>query len=147
MDTLSYKTVSANDKMVKRAWYIIDAEDQVLGRMASKIAHMLRGKNKPYYTPHNDCGDYVIVINADKFKLTGKKMFQKEYVRYTGYPGGQRFANPKMMLEKKPYFPVENAVRGMLPKNALGRKMFKKLFVYAGTDHPHAAQKPKTIKL
>ena len=147
MDTLSYKTVSANEKIVKRAWYIIDAQDQVLGRLGSKIAHILRGKNKPYYTPHFDCGDYVIVINAEKIKLTGKKLTQKEYVRYTGYPGGQRFANPKMMLEKKPEFPVENAVRGMLPKNALGRKMFKKLFVYAGEKHPHAAQKPKTIKL
>lgn len=146
MDTLSYKTVSANDKIVKRAWYVIDAEDQVLGRMSTKIAHILRGKNKPYYTPHHDCGDYVIVINAEKVKLTGKKFFDKEYVRYTGYPGGQRFANPRLMFEKKPVFPVENAVRGMLPKNALGRKMFKKLFVYAGSEHPHAAQKPKNLK-
>lgn len=147
MDTLSYKTVSANDKLVKRAWYIIDAEDIVLGRMASKIAHILRGKNKPYFTPHHDCGDYVIVVNAEKVKLTGKKLTDKEYVRYTGYPGGQRFANPRLMLEKKPEFIVENAVRGMLPKNALGRKMYKKLFVYAGTEHPHAAQKPENLKV
>ncbi|MEX2590821.1 MAG: 50S ribosomal protein L13 [Chitinophagales bacterium] len=147
MDTLSYKTVSANDKLVKRAWYIIDAEDQVLGRMSSKIAHVLRGKNKAYFTPHHDCGDYVIVINAEKVKLTGKKLTDKEYVHYTGYPGGQRFASPRLMFEKKPAFPVENAVRGMLPKNALGRQMFKKLFVYAGTEHPHTAQKPETLKL
>lgn len=147
MDTLSYKTISANDKIVKRSWYIIDAEDQVLGRMASKVAHVLRGKNKPYFTPHHDCGDYVIIINAEKAKLTGRKFFDKQYVHYTGYPGGQRFATPRLMFEKKPTFPVENAVRGMLPKNALGRKMLKKLFVYAGSEHPHASQKPKNLNL
>lgn len=147
MDTLSYKTISANEKIVNRSWFIIDAEDLVLGRMSSKLAHILRGKNKAYYTPHFDCGDYVIVINAEKVKLTGKKFFDKQYVRYTGYPSGQRFATPRLMFEKKPTFPVENAVRGMLPKNALGRQMFKKLFVYAGTEHPHAAQKPKNLNL
>ncbi|HHJ49951.1 MAG TPA: 50S ribosomal protein L13 [Phaeodactylibacter sp.] len=143
MDTLSYKTRSAKREEVERKWYIIDAEGEIVGRLCSRIAHVLRGKHKPSYTPHVDCGDYVIVINADKVRFSGLKMDQKEYVRYTGYPGGQRKATPRDLLAKKPEAIIENAVKGMLPKNRLGRKMFQKLFVYAGGEHPHAAQKPE----
>ena len=125
----------------------IDATDEVLGRLASQVAKILRGKNKPSYTPHADCGDYVIVINADKVKLTGKKMDEKEYVRYTGYPGGQRFATPADFLKRKPAFVIEHAVKGMLPKTRLGEAIIKNLKVYAGAEHPHAAQSPKAIKL
>ncbi|MCH8330309.1 MAG: 50S ribosomal protein L13 [Bacteroidetes bacterium] len=144
---LSYKTVSANDQTVVRTWYLVDAQDKVLGRMSSEIAKILRGKNKPYFTPHVDCGDYVVVINAEKIKLTGKKWENKEYIRYTGYPGGLRSMTSKQLLDKKPFALVENAVRGMLPRNKLGRSVFKKLFVYAGEDHPHSAQKPEKINL
>ena len=126
---------------------MIDATDEVLGRLASQVAKILRGKNKPSYTPHADCGDYVIVINADKVKLTGKKMDEKEYVRYTGYPGGQRFATPADFLKRKPAFVIEHAVKGMLPKTRLGEAIIKNLKVYAGAEHPHAAQSPKAIKL
>lgn len=147
MNTLSFKTASANEKTVKRDWYVIDAEDQVLGRLGSKVAHILRGKNKPYYTPHVDCGDHVIVLNADKIRLTGSKWTDKKYITHSGYPGGQKVTTPKMLATKKPEAIVENAVRGMLPKSKLGRAMFKKLFVYTGTEHPHQAQKPKQIKL
>ena len=147
MDTLSYKTISANSATVKQDWYIIDAEDAIVGRLCTKLATILRGKNKPYYTPHVDCGDYIIVLNADKVRFTGKKLTRNQYLRHTGYPGVQRSATPKEMLERKPTFVVEKAVKGMLPKNKLGRAMFKKMFVYAGSEHPHAAQKPKTIKL
>ncbi len=143
MDTLSYKTRSAKKEEVDRKWYIIDAEGEVVGRLCSRIAHVLRGKHKPSYTPHVDCGDYIIVVNAAKIRFTGQKMDQKEYVRYTGYPGGQRTATPRDLLVKKPEAILENAVRGMLPKNRLGRRMFNKLFVYAGEEHPHAAQKPE----
>jgi len=143
VDTLSYKTRSAKREEVERKWYIIDAEGEIVGRLCSRIAHVLRGKHKPSYTPHVDCGDYVIVINADKVRFSGLKMDQKEYVRYTGYPGGQRKATPRDLLAKKPEAIIENAVKGMLPKNRLGRKMFQKLFVYAGGEHPHAAQKPE----
>lgn len=147
MDSLSYKTISANASTVEREWILIDATNEVLGRLCSQVAKILRGKHKPSYTPHTDCGDYVIVINADKVKLTGKKLTDKVYVRHTGYPGGQRFATPADYLSKKPEFVIEEAVRGMLPKTRLGDAIFKNLKVYAGAEHPHAAQTPKTIKL
>lgn len=147
MDSLSYKTVSANAATVTKEWYVIDATDEILGRLASQVAKILRGKNKPSYTPHADCGDCVIVINADKVKLTGKKMDEKEYVRYTGFPGGQRFATPADFLRRKPEFVIEHAVKGMLPKTRLGEAIIKNLKVYAGAEHPHAAQNPKAIKL
>ncbi len=126
---------------------MIDATNEVLGRLASQIAKILRGKNKPGYTPHVDCGDYVIVVNAEKVKLTGDKLTEKVYVRHTGYPGGQRFATAQDYLKKKPEFVIEEAVRGMLPKTRLGEAIFKNLKVYAGAEHPHAAQNPKAIKL
>ena len=146
MDTLSYRTVSANDATVTRKWYIIDADGQTLGRMSSRIATILRGKNKPYFTPHTDCGDYVIIINAEKVKLTGNKMLDKEIQHFTGYPGGPKVTNPKTVLAKQPHKLLEKSIRGMLPKNKLGNAMYKKLFVYAGSEHPHAAQKPETLK-
>ena len=147
MDTQSYKTVSANATTVTKEWVVIDAADQVLGRLASRIALILRGKNKASFTPHVDCGDNVIVVNADKVRLTGKKLTEKVYVRHTGYPGGQRFATPKELLKRKPFAVVEEAVRGMLPKSRLGAELFRNLYVYAGSEHPHAAQQPKTITL
>ena len=147
MDSLSYKTISANASTVAKEWVVIDATNEVLGRLASQVAKILRGKNKPSYTPHVDCGDYVIVVNADKVKLTGKKMTDKVYTRYTGYPGGQRFATPADYLAKKPTFLVEKAVKGMLPRTRLGAVLLKNLKVYAGAEHPHAAQNPKSIKL
>ena len=147
MDTQSYKTVSANAATVSKEWVVIDATDQVLGRLASRIALILRGKNKPNFTPHVDCGDNVIVVNAEKVRLTGKKLTDKVYVRHTGYPGGQRFATPKELLQRKPFAVVEEAVRGMLPKNRLGADLFRNLHVYIGPDHPHTAQQPKTITL
>ncbi|MBP3483119.1 MAG: 50S ribosomal protein L13 [Alistipes sp.] len=147
MDSLSYKTISANAATVEKEWVVIDATNEVLGRLSSQVAKILRGKHKPSYTPHVDCGDYVIVINADKVKLTGKKMTDKVYVRHTGYPGGQRFATPADYLAKKPQFVIEEAVRGMLPKTRLGDAIFKNLKVYAGAEHPHVAQNPKTVKL
>jgi len=147
VDTLSYKTKTAKPKDIVRAWHIVDMENQVLGRACSSIATLLRGKHKPSYTPNIDTGDYVIVINSAKFKLTGKKMEEKQYVTYSGYPGGQKKSTPSDKLAYKPNYVVENAVRGMLPKTKLGRAMFGKLFVYEGTDHPHAAQKPQAFKL
>ncbi len=146
MNTLSYKTPSAKNEEVQRDWHLVNAENQIVGRIASQIAHMLKGKHKPSYTPHVDTGDYIIVINADKVRFTGNKMNDKEYLRYTGYPGGQRSATAKELLEKKPIAIIENAVKGMLPKNKLGRAMFKKMFVYAGSEHPHGAQQPNEIK-
>lgn len=146
MDTLSYKTISANKATIQKEWVVVDAENQVLGRLCSEIAKIIRGKNKPSYTPHTDCGDQVIVINADKIRLTGKKLTDKVYTRHTGYPGGQRFATPREVLAKNPRGVVEAAVKGMLPKNRLGRALFNNLYVYAGTEHPHAAQQPKEIK-
>ena len=147
MDSLSYKTISANAATVDKQWVVIDATNEVLGRLASQVAKILCGKNKPSYTPHVDCGDYVIVINAEKVKLTGKKMTDKVYVRHTGYPGGQRFATPAEYLTKKPEFVIEEAVRGMLPKTRLGSAIIKNLKVYAGAEHPHVAQNPQSIKL
>ncbi len=145
MNTLSYKTVYANSKTVTKEWVVIDANAEILGRLSSKIAFILRGKHKANFTPHVDCGDNVIVINADKVRFTGNKFSEKEYVSYTGYPGGQRFISPKELMAKHPTRVVEKAVRGMLPKNKLGNKIFKNLHVYAGGEHPHAAQNPKTI--
>ncbi len=146
MDTLSYKTISANKATIQKDWVVVDAENQVLGRLCSEIAKIIRGKNKPSFTPHADCGDQVIVINADKVRLTGKKLTDKVYTRHTGYPGGQRFATPREVLAKNPRGVIEAAVKGMLPKNRLGRALFNNLYVYAGTEHPHAAQQPKEIK-
>lgn len=145
MNTLSYKTVSANKKTVNKQWVVVDAEGEILGRLSSKIAMIIRGKNKPEFTPNVDCGDNVIVINADKVKLTGNKFSDKTYVSYTGYPGGQRFISPKELMAKHPTRVIEKAVRGMLPKNRLGRALFGNLHVYAGAEHPHAAQNPKAI--
>ncbi|MBO7305641.1 MAG: 50S ribosomal protein L13 [Bacteroidales bacterium] len=147
MDYQSYKTVSLNSQTVNKEWFVIDATDQVLGRLASRIAVILRGKHKAGFTPHVDCGDNIIVINADKVRLTGKKLTDKVYVRHTGYPGGQRFANPKELLQRKPIAVIEEAVKGMLPKNKLGADLFRNLFVYAGAEHPHQAQQPQTITL
>ena len=147
MNTLSYKTVSANKKTVNKEWVVVDAQGEILGRLSSKIAMIIRGKHKPGYTPNVDCGDNVIVINADKVRLTGDKLGAKQYVSYTGYPGGQRFISPKELLAKHPERIIEKAVRGMLPKNRLGRAIYGNLFVYAGSEHPHAAQTPKTINL
>lgn len=147
MNTLSYKTVSANAKTVNKQWVVVDAQGEILGRLSSKIAMIIRGKNKPEYTPHVDCGDNVIVINADKIKLTGNKFSDKVYTSYTGYPGGQRFISPKELMAKHPTRVIEKAVRGMLPKTKLGAKLYTNLFVYAGAEHPHAAQSPKTITL
>ena len=147
MDTLSYKTVSANQATVTKNWVVIDATDLVLGRLASRVALILRGKNKANYTPHVDCGDNVIIVNATKVRLTGKKLTDKVYVRHTGYPGGQRFATPKELLDRKPLAVVEHAVKGMLPKNRLGAQLFRTLFVYEGAEHPHQAQQPKQINL
>jgi len=147
VDTQSYKTLSANAATVTKEWVVIDATDQVLGRLASRIALILRGKNKASFTPHVDCGDNVIVVNAEKVRLTGDKLTEKVYIRHTGYPGGQRFATPKELLSRKPFAVVEEAVRGMLPKNRLGAELFRNLYVYTGPEHPHAAQQPKTITL
>ena len=148
MDTLSFKTKSANQGTVKRDWYIIDATNAVTGRLATKAAHILRGKNKPYYTPHVDCGDFVIVINADKVRFTGNKEVAKKYISHSGYPGGQKEITPKALRAKgQSEKIIESAIRGMLPKNRLGRAMFRKLFVYAGSEHPHQAQQPKSVNL
>ncbi|WP_234736643.1 50S ribosomal protein L13 [Tellurirhabdus bombi] len=147
MDTLSYKTISANKATAQKGWVVVDAENLVLGRLASQVAKIIRGKHKPDFTPHVDCGDNVIVINADKIKLTGKKMTDKVYVRHTGYPGGQRFTTPRELLAKHPIRIVEHAVKGMLPKNRLGRRLYTNLFVYTGGQHPHSAQQPKEVKL
>ncbi|NCQ11969.1 MAG: 50S ribosomal protein L13 [Bacteroidetes bacterium] len=145
MDTVSFKTFSATPSDIEKNWVVIDAEGQVLGRVASLIAATLRGKTKPEFTPHMDTGDNVIVINAEKVVLTGNKSTQKEYFRYTGYPGGERFKTVAEALVNDPTFIVTNAVKGMLPKNKLGRKLLTNLRVYAGPVHPHAAQKPETV--
>lgn len=147
MNTLSYKTISANKETANKEWVLVDAENQILGRLASKVAKIIRGKNKTNFTPHADCGDHVIIINAEKIQLSGAKWDQKEYVRHTGYPGGQRFTSAKQMLAKKPEAIIEKAVRGMLPKNRLGRAIIGNLYVYAGSEHPHQAQQPQQINL
>ncbi|MBR6001860.1 MAG: 50S ribosomal protein L13 [Bacteroidales bacterium] len=147
MDTQSYKTVSLNVNTVKKEWVVIDATDLVLGRLASRVALVLRGKTKPGFTPHVDCGDNVIVINAEKVRLLGKKMTDRVYTSYTGFPGGQRFTTPKEILQKRPAELIRRAVKGMLPKTRLGDKLYGNLYVYAGPEHPHQAQNPKPIKL
>lgn len=147
MDTLSYKTVSVNKQNSSKTWVLVDAENEILGRLASRVAMMLRGKHKPSFTPHADCGDQVIVINAEKVRLTGQKMEVKSYRRHTGYPGGQREPLIGDIMKKKPEFPVENAVKGMLPKTKLGRALLGNLKVYAGASHPHEAQNPQAINL
>lgn len=135
----------ANDATANKQWLVIDAADQTLGRFSSKVASLLRGKHKTNFTPHSDAGDYVIVVNAEKIKLTGKKMTDKVYIHYTGYPGGQRFATPAELLGRKPIAVVEKAVKGMLPKTKLGAEMYRNLHVYVGAEHPHQAQNPKKV--
>ena len=147
MDTQSYKSVYLNKETVKKEWFVIDATDLALGRLASRVALVLRGKNKPGFTPNVDCGDNVIVVNAEKVALSGKKMTDRVYTRYTGYPGGQRFTTPKEILQTRPAELIRRAVKGMLPKTRLGDKILGNLFVYAGPEHPHQAQQPREIKL
>ena len=147
MDTLSYKTISANKATMNKEWVLVDAENVVLGRLASEVAKMLRGKHKPEFTPHVDCGDNVIVVNAEKVLLTGRKMTDKIYLSHSGYPGGQRKQTPAEILKKYPERLVEKAVKGMLPKNRLGREMFRNLHVVIGPDHKYEAQKPKVVDL
>lgn len=147
MNTLSYKTVSANKATVQKEWVVVDAEGHNLGRLASKVAMLLRGKYKPSYTPHVDCGDNVIVINAEKINLTGNKLDEKTYIRHTGYPGGQRSLTAREIQAKNPAILVEKAVKGMLPKNKLGAQLFRNLSVNVGSEHKHAAQQPKTVNL
>ena len=147
MDTLSYKTVSANNATADKKWFVVDAEGQTLGRLASKVAKIIRGKHKPNFTPHADCGDNVIVINAEKVAFSGTKLVDKEYVRYTGYPGGQRFTSAEQILKKHPERLIEKAIKGMLPKNKLGRKLFTNLKVYKGGEHKQDAQKPEVLNL
>jgi large subunit ribosomal protein L13 len=147
VNTLSYKTVSANAATVEKNWVVVDAEGQTLGRLASKVALLLRGKRKPNYTPHVDCGDNVIIVNADKVVLSGNKMTEKTYVWHTGYPGGQRTTNPEQIMAKFPERVVEKAVKGMLPKNRLGAELFRNLHVYAGPEHKNEAQKPTVINI
>ena len=147
VNTLSYRTQSANSETADKQWVIVDAEGQTLGRLASKVAKLIRGKHKPNFTPHVDCGDNVIVINAEKVALSGSKMDTKEYIRHTGYPGGQRTLLAKEVMEKHPERLVEKAVKGMLPKNRLGRTLYTNLKVYVGTEHKHEAQKPQVINL
>ena len=141
------KTYTVKPGDIKRQWRLVDAEGKTLGRLASRIAAILKGKHKPIYTTHADVGDYVIVINADKIHVTGRKMLQKMYHRHSGYPGGLKSTNLRDLLQRHPTRAVEYAVKGMLPKNRLGRRMFKKLKVYAGSDHPHQAQKPQVLEL
>ena len=147
MNTLSYKTVSVNKENANKKWVVVDAEGQILGRFASEVAMILRGKRKPCFTPHSDCGDNVIIINAEKIQLTGKKMDEKYYVHYTGYPGGQRFRTVKEQLNRKPIAVLEHAIRCMLPKNKLGDAIYRNLYVYAGPNHPHQAQQPTELKI
>lgn len=147
VDTLSYKTKFANKTNHTKEWFVVDAEGKTLGRLASVIASVLRGKHKPTYTPHADAGDYVIVLNSDKVVLTGNKWNAKRYITFSGYPGGQKSIAAKDLNKKKSFALVESAVRGMLPKNRLGRQMIKKMFVYDGAEHPHGAQKPKTLNV
>jgi len=147
MDTLSYKTVSANKGTVNKEWLLVDADGQTLGRLASEVAKLLRGKHKPNFTPHVDCGDNVVITNAAKINLTGKKWEAKEYIRHTGYPGGQRSLTAQEIKDKNPARLVEKAVKGMLPKNKLGAALFRNLKVYAGEEHDQEAQKPRVINL
>ena len=147
MDTLSYKTISANKATVQKEWIVIDAENEILGRLSSITAKFLRGKYKTEFTPHVDCGDNVIIINASKIQLTGKKWTDREHVSHSGYPGGMKIISPEAIMKKNPTKLVEHAVKGMLPNSRLGSALFRNLFVYEGTEHPHGAQKPKKIEL
>jgi len=146
MRHLSFKTQSANEKIVTRDWYVVDATNKTLGRMTTRVASVLRGKHKAYYTPHFDCGDYVIVVNSGKAILTGNKLDQKEYQTFSGHPGGQKIEMARDLQARRPNVMIERAVKGMLPKNRMGRAMYKKLFVYEGATHPHTAQQPKELK-
>ncbi len=147
MDTLSYKTIAANKSTVNKLWVLVDAEGQTLGRLASKVAILLRGKHKPNFTPHVDCGDNVVIINASKVNLTGNKWEDKTYIRYTGYPGGQRSLSANQLFKKNPSIIIEKSVKGMLPKNKLGSELFRNLYVYNDSNHNQDAQKPVTINL
>ncbi len=147
MKTQKYKTISANKSTVSKEWFVVDAKDQILGRLASKVAYILRGKHKPDFTPHVDCGDNVIVINADQFVLTGKKGTDREYVSYSGYPGGKKTTTINEIVSKHPGRALEHAVKGMLPKNRLGRELFRNLYVYSGSEHKQQAQNPKILDL
>jgi large subunit ribosomal protein L13 len=147
MDHLSFKTVSVNKANANKGWVVIDAGDNTLGRVSSQVANILRGKHKPSFSPNSDCGDSVIVINADKLRVTGKKMTEKIYVTHSGYPGGQKRKSMREVMEKSSTRVIEHAVRGMLPHNRLGREQFRSLFVYEGAEHPHAAQQPKAVDL
>jgi large subunit ribosomal protein L13 len=146
MSKLHFTTKHANAATVKHDWYVVDGTNQTVGRMCAKIAAVLRGKNKAYYTPHVDCGDFIIVTNAEKVKFSGNKMEDKEYLTYSGYPGGQKAETAANLQRRRPEVIIERAIKGMLPKNRLGRQMYKKLFVYAGSEHPHTAQKPSELK-
>ncbi|HEU5051503.1 MAG TPA: 50S ribosomal protein L13 [Hanamia sp.] len=146
MSKLHFTTKHANEATVQRNWYVVDGTNQTVGRMCAKIASVLRGKNKAYYTPHVDCGDFVIVTNCDKVRFTGNKLDEKTYINFSGYPGGKKEEAAGDLLKRRPEVVVERAVKGMLPKNKLGRKMYKKLFVYAGSVHPHTAQNPQQLK-
>lgn len=143
----SNQTVSAKPQDIERKWYVIDAEGQILGRLATQVANILRGKDKPYFTPNLDCGDFVIIVNADKVKLTGKKLDQKMYVTHSGYMGGRKETSYRKMMQEKPELVVEHAIKGMLPKNKLSNQVFSKLKVYAGPDHPHEAQQPEVLEI
>lgn len=147
MDTLSYKTISANKETADKKWFVVDAEGQTVGRLASKVAKVLRGKHKPNFTPHADCGDNVIVINAERISFSGTKLEEKAYIRYSGYPGGQRSLTAQEQLEKHPTRVVEKAIKGMLPKNKLGSALYRNLKVYAGSEHQQEAQKPEVLNL
>jgi len=147
VDTLSYKTISANNKTVERKWHLIDAKGQIVGRLATRIATILRGKDKPYFTPHVDCGDYVIVINAKDVVFTGKKWDDKKYLRYSGYPGGLKSKTAKQVASTHPERILQFAVKGMIPKNKLGNAVIKKMFIYNDEEHPHSAQNPKKVEL
>ncbi|RNI34560.1 50S ribosomal protein L13 [Hanamia caeni] len=146
MSKLHFTTKHANEATVQRNWYVVDGTNQTVGRMCAKIASVLRGKNKAYYTPHVDCGDYVIVTNCEKIRFTGKKLDEKVYINFSGYPGGKKEEIAGDLLKRRPEVIIERAIKGMLPKNKLGRKMYKKLFVYAGAEHPHTAQNPQQLK-
>lgn len=146
MNTPSYKTVSANAQTVKKDWFVVNADNQIVGRLASEVAKILRGKHKPSYTPHVDCGDQVIIINAEGAKFTGKKFTDKTYIRYTGFPGGQRFSTPEKVAQKDATRILRHAIKGMLPKSKLGDQLLTNVFIYTGDKHPHEAQQPKELK-
>ncbi len=147
MDTLSYKTVSGNSATANKKWLLVDAEGQTVGRLASKVAKLIRGKHKVNFTPHADCGDNVIIINAEKVSFSGNKLVEKTYIRYTGYPGGQRMLSAQQIMQKHPQRLLEKAIKGMLPKNTLGRQLFSNLKVVVGSEHKHEAQKPEAFNL